>query len=327
MKKILLIGGAGFIGHNTAIHLSKNKLEVKIFDSLSINNIGYLQTSNSSNKNLYLDFINERFNKLKDNKIELIKADARDRGDLRKKILEYSPDVIIHFAGVAHANRSNKDPYTTFDNSFLTLENTLDISKDLKCHLIYFSSSMVYGDFESEKVDEEHSLNPKGIYGALKLGGEKLVIAYNQVFELPYTIVRPSALYGERCVSGRVGQLFIENAINGKNLIINGDGEEKLDFTYVRDLAEGLRLIIENKNSLNQIFNLTYGSGRKINDLANIVKNYFPKVSIEYLERDKLIPYRGSLSIEKAKNKLGYNPEFPIEEGFKSYINWYKNRD
>ena len=72
---------------------------------------------------------------------------------------------------------------------------------------------MVYGNFLVESVPETHELNPIGIYGALKLAGEKMVIAYEQVFKLPYTIIRPSALYGPRCVSRRVGQIFIENAL------------------------------------------------------------------------------------------------------------------
>mgnify|MGYP000845967368 CR=1 FL=1 len=78
---------------------------------------------------------------------------------------------------------------------------------------------MVYGNFKQDFVDENSICDPIGIYGALKFSGEKIVIAYNQVFDIPYTIVRPSALYGERCVSRRVGQIFIENAI--QNLDIN----------------------------------------------------------------------------------------------------------
>ena len=70
-------------------------------------------------------------------------------------------------------------------------------------------------------------------------GAEKLVIGYNQVFDVPYTIVRPSALYGERCVSRRVGQAFIENALSGKDLIVNGDGTDALDFTYINDFLDG----------------------------------------------------------------------------------------
>ena len=91
-------------------------------------------------------------------------------------------------------NRSNKDPYTTFDNSLRTLENALDASRNRIKKFIYLSSSMVYGNFKTKEVDEETNCNPIGIYGALKFSGEKIVIAYNQVFDLPYTIIRPSAL-------------------------------------------------------------------------------------------------------------------------------------
>ena len=112
-------------------------------------------------------------------------------------------------AAVSHANRSNKDPHSTFDHSLRTLENALDNSKNKIDHFIYFSSSMVYGNFKSGQVDEETICNPLGIYGALKYSGEKMVIAYNQVFGLPYTIIRPSALYGERCISRRVGRYLL----------------------------------------------------------------------------------------------------------------------
>src|SRR5204863_4990605 len=142
-----------------------------------------------------------------------------------------------------------------------TLENALDAVRDRKPHFIFFSSSMVYGNFEGAAVTEERACDPLGIYGALKYAGEKLVIAYHQVFGLPYTIVRPSALYGERCVSRRVGQVFIENAMRRQDIVIKGDGRETLDFTYVGDLVDGLCKCIELPEAKNQIFNLTYGRG------------------------------------------------------------------
>ena len=103
------------------------------------------------------------------------------------------------------------------------------------------SSSMVYGNFDGKEVDEEMRCSPIGIYGALKFAAEKIIIAYNQVFDLNYTIIRPSALYGERCISRRVGQIFIENALFGKKFTINGLGKEKLDFTYIQDLIQGFQ--------------------------------------------------------------------------------------
>jgi nucleoside-diphosphate-sugar epimerase len=184
---------------------------------------------------------------------------------------------------------------------------------------------MVYGNFEKGIVDEEVNCNPLGIYGALKFSGEKMVIAYNQVFDLPYTIIRPSALYGERCISRRVGQIFIENALLGKEITVNGDGSDGLDFTYIQDLINGIVNVIENKNSINQIFNLTFGSARNISDMIDILKLDFPNVLIKKIEKDALMPDRGTLSIEKAKSLIGYNPEWSLDKGYPKYIKWYRN--
>ena len=172
------------------------------------------------------------------------------------------PDVIVQLAAVAHANRANKDPYSTFDHSMRTLENALDCARDRSraLHLLLVDR-MVYGNFDGEAVTEDRACEPLGIYGALKYGGEKLVIAYNQVFGLPYTIVRPSALYGERCVSRRVGQAFIENALRGLDADAStATASDCLDFTYIDDLVQGIILCIEQRGARNQIFNMTYGN-------------------------------------------------------------------
>ena len=209
MKKIVIIGGAGFIGHNLAVALKRIGHEVSIIDSLAVNNLISIMGNydNLPNAKLSNYIINERIKLINDNKINFFIQDARDYHLLSKTLNQISPNIIIHLAAVSHSNRSNKDPYSTFDHSLRTLENSLDNSKKKIEHFIYLSSSMVYGNFNNLKVNEETVCNPVGIYGALKFAGEKLVIAYNQVFDLPYTIIRPSALYGERCISRRVGHL------------------------------------------------------------------------------------------------------------------------
>jgi nucleoside-diphosphate-sugar epimerase len=249
--------------------------------------------------------------------------DARDYSALGRILAQEDPQVIVQLAAVSHAGRSNKDPYSTFDHSLRTLENALDYARGHAEQFVYISSSMVYGDFQTEEVNEEHPLNPIGIYGALKVAGEKIVIAYNQVFDLPYTIIRPSALYGPRCVSRRVGQVFIESALKETTLHLDGDGREKLDFTYIEDLLQGICLAVEEPEAVNQTFNLTYGQARSISDLLTIIREYFPSVRVESVKRDRLMPVRGTLSVEKAKALLGYAPENPIEVGFRKYVEWY----
>lgn len=323
-KNILLVGGCGFIGHNLAIYLKKLGHNPTILDSLSVNNVLSFADNEVKNKKLYSSILQNRIDILNEEKIQLIIQDARDYHAISKIYDDINPDIIIHLAAVSHANKSNKDPHSTFDHSFRTLENTLDFAKNNKTHVIYLSSSMVYGNFDSKDVNEETPCKPIGIYGTLKYSGELLVKAYNQVFDLPYSIIRPSALYGERCVSRRVGQIFIENAIQGLDITINGDGSEKLDFTYIEDLIAGIGLCCEKESAKNQVFNLTYGHSRKISELTEILKQEFPEIKIFYKEKEKFMPERGTLDVSKAKKLLGYNPLNTIETGYVKYISWYK---
>ena len=324
-RKVALIGGAGFIGHHLALNLRAHGAEVHIIDSLQVNNLGaFSNGSGDPSKQLYMQLIYERLSSLREINVPLHVVDARDYHALSRCLADIKPDTVVQLAAIAHANRANKDPFSTFDHSFRTLENALDYARGDGTHFIYFSSSMVYGNFGNEAVTEERHCEPLGIYGALKYGGEKLVIAYNQVFGLPYTIVRPSALYGERCVSRRVGQAFIENALRGLPLTVNGDGTDALDFTYIGDLVQAIRLCVEKPAARNQVFNTTYGGARSLNQMIEIMRASFPGIEVKYQPRDSLMPERGTLSVEKARRLLGYAPQFPLETGFVRYIDWYK---
>ncbi|MBF0494501.1 MAG: NAD(P)-dependent oxidoreductase [Candidatus Omnitrophica bacterium] len=328
-RKILLVGGAGFIGHNLAFKLKEFGAEVFIADSLSVNNYCYLMSHRAKNPSseLYLKFIKERLDLLEEKHIPLMVLDARDYHALSRYMDDIKADTLVHLAAVAHADRSNKDPYSTFDHSLRTLENALDNTRSSKStikHFVYFSSSMVYGHFPPGGVTEETVCDPLGIYGALKYSGEKIVIAYNQVFEMPYTIVRPSALYGPRCISRRVIQIFLENAFRDEEIVVNGKGDDKLDFTYVDDLVSGIVNVLGNESAKGGIFNLTYGESRAISDLVGIMKKYFPKLKVKYVPKDGLTPDRGTLNIDKAKKSIGYAPKYPLEKGIEEYINWYR---
>ena len=323
-KKVALIGGAGFIGHNLAITLKSRGHSVLVIDNLAVNNILSFTNQNIKNRNIYWSMLNRRLDLLHENRIEVNIEDARNYNSISMILDKFKPDAIIQLAAVSHANKSNKDPHTTFDHTLRTLENTLDIAKNYNAHVIYFSSSMVYGNFEKDIVDEESQCNPIGIYGTLKYSGELIVKAYNNVFGIPYTIVRPSALYGERCVSRRVAQVFIENAVQGNKINVNGNGSENLDFTYINDLVEGLVLILENENSKMETFNLTYGNAHSINHMLEILSKCFEKVKVTYTQKDKLTPKRGTLSVDKAREILGYAPKYHLDLGYTKYINWYK---
>ena len=326
-RRVAIVGGAGFIGHKLALALRQREADVHVIDSLQINNLGAFtaKVPEFYDRALYLRIIHERLDLLYEAGVQLHVQDARDYVALDHLIDDIRPQVLIHLAAVAHAGRANKDPYSTFDHSLRTLENALDCSREVVEQFIFLSSSMAYGNFETSEVSEDHPLNPIGIYGALKVAGEKMVIAYGQVFDLPYTIIRPSALYGPRCVSRRVGQVFIESALNGSKLRIDGDGSERLDFTYIEDLIGGIVLAMQKPEARGEVFNVTYGQARSIRELVDVVKGQFPDVQVESVERDRLMPFRGTLSIDKARRLLGFSPQYPIERGFPLYVDWYRS--
>jgi nucleoside-diphosphate-sugar epimerase len=323
---VALIGGAGFIGHNLALLLKERGAEVHVLDGLAVNHLGhYAALQDSDQRGLYVRMLLERLDLLTAAGIPLHRVDAREYHALSHMLNTIAPDTIVHLAAVAHADRSNKDPYSTFDHSLRTLENALDWSRgqDLE-RFVFLSSSMVYGHFKDPEVSEDHVLDPIGIYGALKLAGEKLTIAYNQVFDLPYTILRPSALYGPRCVSRRVSQAFIESALVGRTLRVDGEGDEKLDFTYVDDVANGIIAAITQPAARNEVFNMTAGKARSLRELVTLVQEHFPEVEVEFVERDVLRPFRGTLSMEKAKRLMDFEPQVELEDGLDRYVSWYR---
>jgi nucleoside-diphosphate-sugar epimerase len=325
-RRVAILGGAGFIGHHLALELVERGAEVHVVDGLQVNNMVAVATDDRyrPHRELYSRILAERLDLLRDADVPVHVQDARDYHALSRVLSDIAPQVIVHGAAVSHAGQSNKDPYSTFDHSLRTLENALDWSRSGAEHFIFLSSSMVYGNFLSPEVSEDHPLDSIGIYGALKVAGERMVIAYQQVFDLPYTIIRPSALYGPRCISRRVGQVFIENALERRPIVVEGDGSDRLDFTYVDDLVKGISLVIESPAARNETFNMTYGEARSIADVVELVRQAFPDVEVERTERDRLMPERGTLSIAKARELIGYSPENPIESGLPKYIEWYR---
>jgi nucleoside-diphosphate-sugar epimerase len=327
-KRIALVGGAGFVGHHLALALSTLGAHVSVIDNLSVNNVlSFASNANASkDRELYLGFVQERLTLLHAAGVQLYTQDVRDGVGLRQLFDTVKPEAVVHLAAMSHAGRSDKEPLVSFDHNLRTLQNVLDVARSGSVkHFVFFSSSLAYGHFETDEVDEEHPLNPIGIYGAFKLAAEKIVIAHRQVFGLPYTIVRPSALYGARCVSRRVCQIFIENAIRGKGLRIDGDGRDRLDFTHIQDLVNGVILILQNPASRDQAFNLTYGQGRSLAEIADLVTKRFPNTPREHAARISDVPARGTLIIAKAARLLGFKPEWSIDRGIPDYMDWYES--
>lgn len=325
-KRILLIGGAGFIGHNLALVLTRLGAHVQVLDSLAVNNLLCFAAVGDDvlHREHSVRFIHARLDLLRQAGVTMHIYDARDERWVRSVFETFQPEIVVQLAGISHAVRCNSDPNGAFEHTLRTLQTTLNCCRGSE-HLVFFSSSMVYGHFNGQPVTEETPCQPLGIYGALKFAGEKMVIAHSQVTGQPYTIIRPSALYGERCVSRRVVQVFVENALQGRDLTVNGSGDDRLDFTYIDDLVDGLTRVMRHEEAHHQVFNLTCGCGRSISEVADLLAGQFPGIQVVYQPKDRLMPERGTLCVDKARNLLGYDPQYPLERGLAKYVWWYRS--
>ncbi len=328
----LITGGLGFIGSNIAKLVIKKKSVSKCI--LVDNYSGYINPLRRS----FNDFRKLRFNDLNDKKTnQLIKkkciferSDCTDFKSLFKIIQKYKPDIIFHTAAIPVARIQNPNVSEFRLGSIDSTINLLDCvdmvqqqsNYKLK-RFLYISSSMIYGDFKKSKAYETDDPNPKEIYGTMKLAGEIIVKGLSNTNNIPFTIIRPSAVYGPTDMNERVTQYLIIKALHKEKLVVHGKNE-KLDFTYVQDLAEGCIKAAENKNGVNNIFNITFGKSRKILDYAKILTKYFPNTKIKIEGRDKKRPKRGTLSTLKAKTLIKFNPQFNLEKGSKIYIDFYK---
>jgi nucleoside-diphosphate-sugar epimerase len=206
------------------------------------------------------------------------------------------------------------------------LVNLLEKSKQHAVKkFVYISSSMVYGDFTAD-VLEAHVCRPQGQYGIMKLMGEKLVEDYHRLGAFDYTIIRPSAVYGEWDVEDRVVSKFMTMAMRGETLKVKG-ADEVLDFTYVEDTAMGIVLAATNDRSNGQVYNITRSDQQQytLKDAAELAIKIAGKGDLIVADRDLSFPKRGRLSIMKAQRDLGYAPQVDVEEGFRRYHDWYQN--
>ncbi|MEW5692823.1 MAG: NAD-dependent epimerase/dehydratase family protein [Candidatus Hydrogenedentota bacterium] len=321
-NNVFVNGGMGFIGHHICIELKKNGYFPIAIDHMN-------QFEFRSDKELYQSFINERYELLKSHSIKVVILDTGDQDHYIKLLKEYQPVIIYHMSAIASAKICQTNPHLAITENLMKVEQVLNyiLQSKIKTKFVFASSSVAYGDFETDSVNEETMLNPRTVYGFTKKTAEELIRMYKALYGLTYTILRPSALYGPRCINLRVSQIIIERAIRGETIIINGDGMERLDFSFVDDTVQGFIKAGIKPEGNNQVFNITYGESRPVNLLIDIVREYFPDLKIEYRERDKIMPKRGTLDISKARKILGYLPEYPVERGYPLYIEWYLKRE
>lgn len=313
--KILVTGGLGFIGHQVVSNLEAAGHTVIIVDkkttyggSVDVDELTFLY--NERAKQIYTQDI---FN--------------YDIAEIQIKELfkEFQPEIVIHLASFPRQKVVEQHPKLACNTMSEGLVNLLEASKNSSVKkFVYISSSLVYGDF-SDNVIEKTICQPRNQYGILKLAGEMLVRYYTRKFNLNHVIIRPSAVYGPLDLSDRVIPTFILNATRGDDIVINGENE-KLDFTYVGDVARGIVDASLSDNATNRTYNITKGRSVLLKDAATIILNLVNSSSnIIIKNREVSMPSRGALSIDQAKNDFGYMPLIDFQIGAKLTVEYIFN--
>jgi nucleoside-diphosphate-sugar epimerase len=310
--KVLVTGGAGFIGHNVVRILEQQGHECIIIDTCT--DYGFIPIEE-------LTYLID--NRLKRISARIRKIDIREGQFVDTIFKTYEPDVVIHMASFPRQKVVEQNPLLASDVMSNGLINLLEKSKQYKVKkFVYISSSMVYGDFDTD-VLEAHPCKPQGQYGIMKLMGEKLVEDYHRQGAFDYTIIRPSAVYGEWDVEDRVVSKFMTTAMRGETLKVKG-ADEVLDFTYVEDTAQGIVLAATLDRANGKVYNITRSDDKQytLKDAAELAIRIAGKGSLEIADRDLSFPKRGRLSIMRAQRDLGYAPQVGVEQGFQRYYDW-----
>ena len=310
--KILVTGGAGFIGSNLVDELAKEN-EVVILDDFSSGereNIAH----HEGKKN-----------------ISVVTGDIRDQGmlfDVTKDI-----DIVYHLA-VRCLRESIKNPEITHEVNVTGTLNLLKASLENKVQrFIYISSSEVYGTARHVPMDEMHPCEPITVYGASKLSGELYTLAYQKTYGLASMVVRPFNTYGPRehlqGVYGEVIPRFVLRIVNDRPPVIFGDGTQTRDFTYVSDTVRGIILASQSDSLIGQAVNIARGQEVSINDLARIISEKLGKNNINpvYEQKRPGDVMRHYADVSKAGRLLGFQPEVDIQQGISKYIDWFLSQN
>lgn len=316
-QRALVIGSSGFIGGYVCERLVEDGWEV-----IGVDNINLYKPNQWK---MFMRHFEIRQTRQLKGLSAFYRMDAAQGGEIAKVISTHKPNVVINLGGTSVADVCKVNIDEAVSSIYLLNCNVLQALKahDALDRYVYASSSMIYGDFPSHPPDEDAGKRPKDPYGAIKLGGEYLIQSFHRQFDIPYVVIRPSAVYGPLDSNMRVTGIFMLNAHLGKPLRVN-DRTEQLDFTYVTDTADGIVRASTRKEALNETFNITRGESRTIEELAVEVQKHFPGITIEYGAAPEHMqglvrPNRGALNIDRARRKLAFSPRISLPEGISLY--------
>lgn len=309
-NRILVTGGAGFIGSHLIDRLLEEGVKVVAFDNL-ITGIKSNLEHNMTNKNFVF-----------------YRGDIRDIDTLNKAI--EGVDGVFHQAALVSVSRSIENPIEANDINVNGTLNVLKTCVDNKVkRLVFASSSSVYGDTKDLPKKEDIALNPVSPYAVSKLSAENYVRVFYKVYGLETVCLRYFNVYGPRQTSGPysgVIPIFVKNLLNDKKNIIFGDGEQTRDFTYIKDVVQANICALTSDRAIGDVFNIATGKPTSINELASNLQKITrkTKLGITYAE-----PRRGDIEhsyadINKAEKLINYEPRVALFDGLTELVEYWK---
>jgi UDP-N-acetylglucosamine/UDP-N-acetylgalactosamine 4-epimerase len=316
-KKILITGGAGFIGSNLCAELLRLGNQVSCLDNFS--------TGKRENISLLLN--NTDFT--------LIEGDIRKLEDCLKA--SKGVDYILHQAALGSVPRSIKDPITSNDVNVSGFLNMLVAARDNGVRrFVYAASSSTYGDSESMPKVEDVIGKPLSPYAITKYVNELYADIFSKNYALETIGLRYFNVFGRKQdpngAYAAVIPKFVSQLMKGESPVINGDGNYSRDFTYIDNVIQAnlLSLVTKNEKAINTVYNVAFGDRNTLNDLMTYLKDYLSEFDSEVKEVEVIygpnragdIPHSHA-SVNKAKELLNYNPQFSLQQGLKEAVKWY----
>ncbi|WP_042165709.1 dTDP-glucose 4,6-dehydratase [Paenibacillus gorillae] len=309
--KLIVTGGAGFIGSNFVLYMMKKYPEYKIINVDALTYAGNLENLRSIEGNPNYTFV---------------KADIADKSALEPLFAAGNIDAVLNFAAESHVDRSILHPEIFVQTNILGTQTLLDLSKQYNISkFVQVSTDEVYGTLgDTGLFTEETPLAPNSPYSASKAGADLLVRAYHETFGLPINITRCSNNYGPYQFPEKLIPLMIQNALQDKPLPVYGDGLNVRDWLYVEDHCSAIDLVLH-KGRNGEVYNVG-GNNERTN--VHVVKTILEELG----KPDTLITYvkdrlghdrRYAIDADKIRNELGWQPQYPYENGIKETIRWY----
>ncbi|MDR1848067.1 MAG: SDR family oxidoreductase [Bacteroidales bacterium] len=319
MDKVLVTGGAGFIGSNLCEALLEKGYSVICLDNFATGHIENL-----------LPLI-EKYGK----QFQLIVGDIRKIDDCKKAV--EGVDYVLHEAALGSVPRSIKDPITTNEVNISGFLNMMIAARDAKVkRFVFAASSSTYGDSKTLPKVEEVIGKPLSPYAITKYVNELYADVFSRTYNFEYIGLRYFNVFGQRQdpngAYAAVIPLFVKQLINKTAPTINGTGDYSRDFTYIKNVIQMNLLAMETTNSdaINQIYNTAFGERTTLNQLFNYLREFLSEFDTEILKIEAIhgaerigdIPH-SLASINKAKLLLNYNPEYSMRDGLKEACRWY----